>query len=134
MSRILTAEEFLTLVLAKLKLKAAKGVGLRMDSIDQKFEDAYDRLSSREAEFDITSNFTFRRDPMYGNTAKFRDAWLAVRERGLIQPDPSKHAYRITLSEDLARAYIQRGVLAEGFLDELVDQTFRAEIAAPASS
>jgi len=133
MSRILTAEEFLTLVLAKLKLKAAK-VLLRVDLIDQKFEDAYDRLSSREAEFDITSNFTFRRDPMYGNTAKFRDAWLAVRERGLVQPDPSKHAYGITLSEDLAQAYINRGVLAEGFLDELVDQTFRAEIAATASS
>ena len=133
MSRILTAEEFLTLILAKLKLKAAKDMVLRMEAIDQRFEDAYDRLSSRESEFDITSNFTFRRDPMYGNTATFRDAWLAVRERGMIQPDPSKHAYRITLSEDLALAYVQRGVLAEEFLDDLVDQTF-PEVAASASA
>jgi hypothetical protein len=132
MGRILTAEEFLTLVLAKLRLKAPNDVVLRMDSIDRKFEDAYDWLRSRESEFDVTTNFTFRRDPMYGNTAKFRDAWLAMRERGMIQPVPSKHAYRITLSEGLAQAYMQRGVLAEKFLDELVDQTFRADVAAPA--
>lgn len=129
MNRILTAEEFLTLVLAKIKLKAEGDVVLEISVIDRRFEDAYDMLSNQEKELGVTSNFTFRRDPLYGNTAKFRDALLSLRERRLIQPDPFKRAYRISLSAELAQAYLDRSVLTEGFLDELVDKTF-PEVAA----
>lgn len=133
MNRILTAEEFLTLVLAKIKLKAPNHeVVLDTAVIDRRFEEAYDMLISREAALGVTSNFTFRRDPLYGNTAKFRDALLSLRERRLIQLDPLKRAYRISLSAELAQAYMDRSVLADNFLGDLVDMMF-PEAAAPIS-
>lgn len=124
MSRILTAEEFVTLVLAKIKLKAASDFMLESSTIDRRFEAAYDWLSRREPELAVTSNFTFRCDPLYGITAKFRDALLSLRERRLIQPDPSKRAYRISLSEELANDYMKHSVLAPEALDALVRETF----------
>ncbi|PZQ78228.1 MAG: hypothetical protein DI563_00775 [Variovorax paradoxus] len=124
MSRILTAEEFLTLVLAKLKLMANRDFVLETAVIDRRFEAAYEWLSNREAEFNIVSNFTFRRDPLYGVTATFRDALLSLRERRLIQPDPSKRAYRLSLSMQLAENYMKHSVLAPEALCELVHDTF----------
>lgn len=132
MSKILTAEEFLTLVLAKIRLMAPKAELDTVD-IDRQFEEAYELLSKAEGFLDVTPNFTFNRDPLYGNTAKFRDALLSLRERRMVQADPVKPVYRIQLSEELARAYMARGVLAEDFLDTLVIKTFPELVAsAPA--
>ena len=124
MSRILTAEEFVTLVLAKLKVMAGPEFLLETAIIDRRFEAAYDWLSNREAECDVISNFTFRRDPLYGVTATFRDALLSLRERRLIQPDSSKRAYRLSLSEQLAEDYMRHSVLAPEVLGALVRDTF----------
>lgn len=129
MSRILTAEEFVTLVLAKIKLKAPDFV-LVTAVIDRRFEEAYDWLSGREAQLNVTSNFTFRCDPLYGVTATFRDALLSLRERRLIQPDSSRRAYRISLSEELAKDYMKHGVLAPEILDDLVNEIFPEILAA----
>ncbi|WP_431273194.1 hypothetical protein ACQ858_13275 [Variovorax ureilyticus] len=124
MSRILTAEEFVTLVLATIKLKADPNFVLEAAVIDRRFEAAYDWLSSREAGLNVTSNFTFRCDPLYGVTATFRDALLSLRERRLVQPDSSKRAYRISLSDELAKEYIRHSALAPQALDELVTEVF----------
>jgi hypothetical protein len=132
MSKILTAEEFLTLVLAKIRLMAPEAELDTVD-IDRQFEEAYELLSKAEGFLDVTPNFTFNRDPLYGNTAKLRDALLSLRERRMVQADPAKPVYRIKLSEELARAYMARGVLAEDFLDTLVIKTF-PELVAPATA
>lgn len=124
MSKILTAEEFLTLVLAKIKLRADPSFTLETAMIDRRFEQAYEWLSSREKRLGVTSNFTFRRDPLYGKTAKFRDALLSLRERRLIQSDASKRVFRISMSEELAQAYLKHSVLPPRVLDELVAETF----------
>ncbi|MGJ7497821.1 hypothetical protein ACSFA8_22450 [Variovorax sp. RT4R15] len=124
MSRILTAEEFVTLILAQIKLKADRDFVLDASLIDQRFEDAHDWLRNREEALGIVSNFTFRRDPLYGVTATFRDALLSLRERRLIQPDASRRAYRLSLSQALAEDYLAHGVLPPAVLEELVNMTF----------
>ncbi len=133
MSRILTAEEFVTLVLAKIKLKTDRDFVLEAAVIDRRFEEAYDWLSVREAGLNVISNFTFRCDPLYGVTATFRDALQSLRERRLIQPDSSKRAYRISLSEELAKDYMKHGVLVSEVLDDLVNEIFPEVSAATAA-
>lgn len=125
MSRILTAEEFLMLVLAKIKLMANRDdFVLESGVIDQRFEAAYNWLSSRVDKLDVAPNFTFGRDPLYGVTSTFRDALLSLRERRMIQPVPTSRAYRISLSKELADDLMKDGVLASVDLDELVSDVF----------
>lgn len=124
MSHILTAEEFVTLVLAKLRLKAPDNFVLDAHSLDQRFETAYNWLSDPERKLEVVPNFTFRCDPLYGVTSTFRDALLSLRERGMIQPDSSRHGYSISLSEALAENYINDGALPSDLLDDLVKDVF----------
>lgn len=133
MSRILTAEEFVTLILAKIKLKENPDFVLESGVIDQRFEAAYNWLSSRVEGLDVAPNFTFRCDPLYGVTSTFRDALLSLRERRMIQPDSPRRAYRISLSTQLAGELIQYGVLASDDLDELVNEVFPQAVAATKS-
>ncbi|MDP2440214.1 MAG: hypothetical protein U1D36_07835 [Hydrogenophaga sp.] len=134
MSRILTAEEFVMLVLAKIKLKANRD-NFVLDSgvIDQQFEAAYNWLSSRVDKLDVAPNFTFGRDPLYGVTSTFRDALLSLRERRMIQPVPTSRAYRISLSKELADDLMKDGVLASADLDDLVSEVFPQAAAGSAS-
>lgn len=125
MSRILTAEEFVLLVLAKLKLKAnLDDFVLDSGVIDQRFEAAYNWLNSRVDKLDVAPNFTFGRDPLYGVTSTFRDALLSLRERRMIQPVSTSRAYRISLSKQLADDLMKDGLLASADLDELVNDVF----------
>lgn len=132
MSRILTAEEFVTLVLAKIKLINPDFL-LECGVIDQRFETAYNWLKSRVVKLDVAPNFTFGCDPLYGVTSTFRDALLSLRERRMIQPDSSRRAYRIILSKELADDLMKDGVLASADLDELVSKVFPQAAAVSAS-
>lgn len=125
MSRILTAEEFVTLVLAKIKLMGAPEIVLETAAIDQRFEAAYNWLTGNEDRFEFTWNFTFRCDPLYGVTSTFRDALLSLRERRLIRPDPSRRTYDISLSEALAQDYMKDAAIPPEALEELVNEIFR---------
>lgn len=125
MIRILTAEEFVMLILAKIKLKANRdNFVLESGAIDQQFEAAYNWLNSRVDKLDVAPNFTFGRDPLYGVTSTFRDALLSLRERRMIQPGPVSGAYRISLSKELADDLLKDGVLASADLDKLVNDAF----------
>ena len=132
MSRILTAEEFVTLVLAKIKLINPDFL-LDCGVIDQRFEAAYNWLKSRMEMLDVAPNFTFGCDPLYGVTSTFRDALLSLRERRMITPDSSRRSYRIILSKELADDLMKDGVLASADLDELVTKVFPQAAAVPAS-
>lgn len=134
MNRILTAEEFVMLVLAKIKLKANRDdFVLESGVIDQQFEAAYNWLSSRVVKLDVAPNFTFGCDPLYGVTSTFRDALLSLRERRMIQPDSPRRAYRISLSKELADDLMKDGVLGSADLDELVSEVFPQAAAGSAS-
>lgn len=133
MSRILTAEEFVTLVLAKIKLKAHPDFVLESDVIDQRFEAAYEWLKGRAEKLDVAPNFTFACDPLYGVTSTFRDALLSLRERRMIQPDSPRRAYRITLSKDLADDLMKDGLVGSADLDELLIEVFPQAAAGTAS-
>lgn len=125
MLSILTAEEFVTLVLAKIKQKAnSDDFVLESGVIDQQFEAAYDWLNSRLDQLAVVPNFTFRSDPLYGVTSTFRDALLSLRERRMIQPDSPRRAYRISLSKELADDLMKDGILGSADLDKLVCEVF----------
>jgi len=131
MSHILTAEEFVTLVLAKLRLKANEKFVLDKGAIDQLFEAAYDWLVRNESKLNFTPNFTFRRDPLYGVTPTFRDAFLSLRERRMVQPDNTKGGYWISLSKELAEDFMKDGALTSDDLDQLVKEVFPKAATAP---
>ncbi len=121
MKPILTAEDFLTLMLAKIKLRGAEldEVILPLELLDVRFEDAYRSLMEDEGPSGVVPNFSFKRHRLYGNSVKFRDALLAVRERRLIEPDSSKGGFKVSLSVALARELLDHGVIDETFLDKL---------------
>jgi|GEM_PF-4863367 len=123
MKPILTAEEFLTLMLAQIKLRGAElsEVLLPVADLDLKFENAYQALVSEGAQSQVTPNFSFRRHRIYGNSVKFRDALLAVRERRLIEPDPSKAAFKVALPVELARELVDHGAIEERLLNHLAE-------------
>jgi hypothetical protein len=122
MKPILTAEEFLTLMLAKIRLKSpsAQEPLLPLHLLDQKFETAYESLIA-DGGSDVQPNFSFRRHHIYGNSVKFRDALLAVRERRLVRPDQSNNGFKVSLSKERARELIDHGVIDESFLDRLAE-------------
>ena len=130
MIRILTAEEFLTLVLAKLSLKA-RDITLLDAELDRRFEAAYEMLLENESNLGVVSNFTFFRDPLHGNTAKLRDALLLLCERRLLRPAAQPRAVKVEISEDRARALLQNAPLPDDFLGRLVEGSF-GDVAAAA--
>lgn len=123
MNTILTAEDFLTLVLAKLSL-TAPGITLADVDLDRRFEEAYEALLAKENEFGVRSNFTFYRDPLHGNTAKLRDALVSLRARKLIKPADQTRAVQLEIPADKANALLQDAPLPNEFLGTLVRTTF----------
>lgn len=123
MDKILTAEEFLTLVLAKLSL-AVPGIVLMDVDLDRRFEEAYETLLDHEKSFGVTSNFTFYRDPLHGNTAKLRDALLSLRERRLVKPADEPHAVKVQIPAERAKALLQDTPIPDEFLSVLVNASF----------
>lgn len=125
MSNILTADEFVALVLASMRLLHEKPV-LSDSSLDAKFERAYETLSGKEKEMGIETNFTFYTDPFHGNSTKLRDALVNARERGLLKPAPERpNDHLVAMSAERARALLDRGSLKDHFLQQLVQRTFR---------
>lgn len=120
---ILTAEEFLTLVLAKLRLSYTSTL-LQDRDLDWRFERAYEVLCEKERELGVTTNFTFYRDPLHGNSIKFRNAMLTLRERQILGPSNRPGVYELKMTEDRAKTYLKQSVLAESFLEDLVNRDF----------
>lgn len=123
MSTILTAEDFLSLVLAQLSL-TAPGLTLTDADLDRCFEEAYIALLGKEDEFGIKSNFTFYRDPLHRNTAKLRDALVSLRARKVIKPAEQPRALKLEMSADKAQAVLKNAPIPNEFLSALVHQTF----------
>lgn len=129
MPTIVTADEFLTLVLATIALKSPDKV-LSETDLDWRFEQAYEAFSDRERELEVISNFTFYVDRLHGNSAKFRDALLSAREGGLVTFVPGRPAtYKLSIAKDLAEAYVARSPVTRAFLDSVVDDCFPSESA-----
>lgn len=123
MSTILTAEQFLTLVLAKLSL-TAPGVTLMDVELDRRFEEAYETLLESEKALGVTSNFTFYRDPLHGNTAKLRDALLSLRERRIFTPADQPRGVKLEMPADRAQALLRGTPIPTEFLGRIVDGSF----------
>ncbi len=124
MPTIVTADEFLTLVLSTIALKCPDKV-LTDTGLDWRFEQAYDAFSDHEQELKVMTNFTFYVDRLHGNSAKFRDALLSARESGLVTFVPGRPAnYRVSIARDLAASYLARSPAMSAVLDSVVDDFF----------
>lgn len=125
MDKILTAEEFVTLVLAKLSLSLTRPDIILMDAdLDRRFEEAYETLLENEKTFGVRSNFTFYRDPLHGNTAKLRDALLSLRERRLVGPTDEPRAVKVEIPAERAKALLRDAPIPDKFLGRLVQGSF----------
>jgi hypothetical protein len=123
MQTILTADEFLTSILATLKLCADDYV-LEEGSLDQRFERAYETLRN-EGGLKVIPNFTFFRDPLHGNSTKLRDALLAAKDNGLLVPSSERlAAYTLKMDKSKAETYLGRSSLPRQFLRAVVKEHF----------
>ncbi|MDO8773410.1 MAG: hypothetical protein Q7K57_32820 [Burkholderiaceae bacterium] len=132
MTRIVTSDEFVTLILATLTLRG-KDVQLRDTELDQSFQDAYEDLARRETDLGVSSNFTFFTDPLHGNSIKLRRAIVWARDRGFLKSEQGRRGlkYLVQMSPDLAARFLAnssitpdflRGVVAERFPERSSDQ------------
>lgn len=124
MNKILTADQFLTSILAMLKLSGKDSVqGGR--SLDYRFEKAYETLLEHEEELKVTPNFTFFRDPLHGNSAKLRNALLVAKENGLLGQDTDQiYNYRLRMDKQRAGVLLTQSPLTKKFLTGLIRQHF----------
>ena len=128
MRKILTADQFLTSILAMLQL-SRKDYVLEDVSLDQRFERAYETLLQHEKELGVTPNFTFFRDPLHGNSVKLRNALLAARENGLLLANADRlFTYRLKMDERRANMYLSQSPLPEEFLRNVVNKHFPAAV------
>jgi len=126
MRNILTAEQFLIAILAVLKVRRIDQMP-EDGSLDQRFERIYEKLIDQveKGNLNVTPNFTFYRNPLHGNSTRLRNALLAARESGLLAADVGpRPSYRLTMSEERARAYLRRSPLRADTLEGLVGEDF----------
>jgi hypothetical protein len=125
-NNIVTAEEFLSLILATLKLSAPEK-DLQDSELDWRFERAYEILSENEDKLGVTPNFTFYRHPLHGNSVSLRDALVSLCEKGLLRSQPGRNAiYHLTLSAQRAHALLERSSLSKEFLERVTTKAFTA--------
>lgn len=126
MKNIVTAEEFVSLILATLKLRV-QVQDLRDSELDWRFERAYEVLSENEGNLGITPNFTFYRHPLHGNSVSLRDALVSACEKGLLRSQPGRNAmYDLSLSPQRARALLDQSSLSKEFLERVTKRAFSA--------
>jgi len=125
MTRIVTSDEFVTLILATLKLRDEKAE-LRDAELDHSFQEAYEELASNEAELQVSSNFTFFTDPLHGNSTKLRKAIVGARDRGFLEPRLGRRGvkYAVNMSTELAQRFVDKSAIDSGFLQRVVTDHF----------
>lgn len=126
MTHIVTSDEFVTLILATLKLRYGL-VDMLDTDLDRGLQDAYEDLSLQEEDLKISSNFTFFPDPMHGNSTKLRRAILWARDRGFLEAQQDKRdtRYTVRMSDQLANHFLKGAVINRAFLEDLVTHRFR---------
>jgi hypothetical protein len=126
MKNIVTAEEFVSLILATLKL-SVPDQKLQDSELDWRFERAYEVLSENEDKLGVTPNFTFYRHPLHGNSVSLRDALVSACEKGLLRSQPGRNAiYKLNLSSQLAHALLDQSSLSTEFLGRVATRAFSA--------
>lgn len=135
MTRIVTSDEFVTLILATLKLRDPHAELLDRE-LDQSFQEAYEDLAHREAAMGVSSNFTFFTDPLHGNSAKLRRAIVWARDRGFLQPEQGKRGmkYLVKMPPELAGRFLTNSSIDTGFLERVISERFPLRSSAPAAS
>jgi hypothetical protein len=125
MTRIVTSDEFVTLILATLALRD-KNVQLRDTELDLSFLDAYEDLAQSETTLGVSSNFTFFTDPLHGNSTKLRKAIVWARDRGFLEPEQGRRGlkYLVKMSPDLANRFLVNSSIAPEFLQLIVATRF----------
>jgi hypothetical protein len=123
---VVTAEEFLSLILAVLRLRSPDQPEALSDiELDRRLERAYRRLSEAGETLGVQPNFTFYCDPMHGNSARARDAVLAALRKGMLQLERSGNLkYRLRLSQPQAQSLLARSSIEPDFLRSLVNEVF----------
>ena len=125
MTRIVTSDEFATLILAALKLRDS-GAELRDGELDQSFQEAYEDLAQHERELEVSSNFTFYTDPLHGNSTKLRRAIVWARDRGFLETEHGRRGvkYLVNMSSDQARRFMDASTIHPDFLNRIVATYF----------
>jgi len=125
MIRIVTSDEFVTLILATLKLRDEKAE-LPDAELDRSFQEAYEDLSLHEAALRVSSNFTFFTDPLHGNSTKLRRAIVWARDRGFLEPKHGSRGvkYAVNMSPELARRFLASSAIDCRFLEQVVTDHF----------
>ena len=125
MTRTVTSDEFVTLILATLKLRHGD-IDLLDADLDRGLQDAYEDLSLQENSLRISSNFTFFPDPLHGNSTKLRRAILWARDRGFLESKQDKRdtKYHVSMSDQLASRFLNGAAIGQGFLDCVVAHRF----------
>lgn len=125
MARIVTSDEFVTLILATLKLRCGN-IDLLDADLDRGLQDAYEDFSLQENSLRVSSNFTFFPDPLHGNSTKLRRAILWARDRGFLEAKQDKRdtTYKVIMSDRLANHFLTDAVVDQAFLDNVVAHHF----------
>ncbi len=100
----MTADDFVTGILAGLTLRGWSQVDVTNRRFDQVLTSLYEYLASRAEELGLDLDFQISPDPIHGDSAVIDEALsVAVQGRVVGRVNPSFRRLRLYLSEDRAR-------------------------------
>ena len=127
MRALLTSNQFVAGVMAALALKSHSRFNLNGTDVDERFEQAYERLMAKCEEFGVVPSFSFARNPSHGDSATLRDTLVSAKERKIIAlNNPTFWTFEVKLSPERALRYLERNPVPREFYEELVDDVFVA--------
>lgn len=128
MTEVVTADQFVTGVLAELCLQGKREIKLADTWADGRFETAFELLLARAAEFDVEPDFSLLTNPFHGDSETLRETLYAIRERGVVAiNNPSLKTVEIKLCSAEAEEHLNRSPLPRNFFSEVVRSYFEGD-------
>ena len=125
MRQIVTSDQFVAAVISILALQDRRHFVLTETLLDDRFQRAFEDLVAREEEFAITPNFSFRVDPLHGDSVCLRDTLLAAKEKELIAlNNPTFRTFEIKINKERAQKYLKKIPIPLNFLEDIVRKHF----------
>lgn len=107
---VITADDFMTGLLAALALEGVETLSMRDEDFNQAVADAFTALQTRAAEDgDVRANFTIAVSATYGDSPDVRQAITRSVQRDLVSLDnPEYQKVRLKIDRSTARKYLDK--------------------------
>lgn len=123
MMRRLTADDFLTGLLAGLAIRGWKAISIRSDRFDRALSTTFTKLKELASDESLNVSFRIRPHPFHGDSTTVREAISNAAQRDLVSLDnPEFQDLRLKLSQEEAEEKFASLPAGRDFFLQLTDE------------